>query len=192
MSVNIAYSWMFAWNAANLSFITEDLKGDLDIYVKSLEKEPNSLHLQEWGTLSRKASRARISRWNAAAADVLTILDAHVKVVVWMWLLLVTSNLCLCTNSTGRSLRPRVNEAVHTFFFYCFVVKQQIHLFSCSHSAVFTVYCADVGNAALLRRAEPLLTQIKAEGSEVASLVFDKVIYDHLKVKYSSVGQTFD
>lgn len=61
MYFNIAYIWMFAWNAAKFSFITEDLKGDLDIYSM-------------WSP--------RISGWNAATTDVMIILDAHVEVVV--------------------------------------------------------------------------------------------------------------
>lgn len=49
------------------------------------------------------------------------------------------------------------------------------------------------GNATLLCRAEPLLTQIKADRTVVVSPVFDKVNFDDLKViKYSPAAHAFD
>lgn len=43
------------------------------------------------------------------------------------------------------------------------------------------------------RRAEPLLTQIKADRTVVVSPVFDKVNFDDLKVvKYQSAAHAFD
>lgn len=65
--------------------------------------------------------------------------------------------------------------------------------FSCGHCAACTVYCSDGGSATLVCRAEPLLTQIKADRTVVVSPVFDKVNYDDLKViKYSPAAHAFD
>ncbi|XP_029614804.1 probable polypeptide N-acetylgalactosaminyltransferase 8 isoform X2 [Salmo trutta] len=59
----------------------DDLKGDLDVYVKSIEAQ-NPLfrmvrvrHVESLGL-----TQARISGWRAATADVVAILDAHIEV----------------------------------------------------------------------------------------------------------------
>lgn len=59
----------------------EDLKGDLDAYVKSLEQQNPSVriirvrHSEQQGL-----AYARASGWRAASADVVAILDAHIEV----------------------------------------------------------------------------------------------------------------
>ncbi|XP_041852435.1 probable polypeptide N-acetylgalactosaminyltransferase 8 [Melanotaenia boesemani] len=59
----------------------ENLKGDLDIYVKSLEQQNPGLsikrvrHSEQLGL-----AHARVSGWRAATADVVAILDAHIEV----------------------------------------------------------------------------------------------------------------
>ncbi|XP_034734418.1 probable polypeptide N-acetylgalactosaminyltransferase 8 isoform X3 [Etheostoma cragini] len=59
----------------------ENLKGDLDLYVKSLEQENPGLsitrvrHNESFGL-----SHARASGWRASTADVVAILDAHIEV----------------------------------------------------------------------------------------------------------------
>ncbi|XP_028263779.1 probable polypeptide N-acetylgalactosaminyltransferase 8 [Parambassis ranga] len=59
----------------------ENLKGELDTYVKSLEQENPSLrivrvrHTEQLGL-----AHARSSGWKAATADVVAILDAHIEV----------------------------------------------------------------------------------------------------------------
>ncbi|KAA8590445.1 probable polypeptide N-acetylgalactosaminyltransferase 8 [Etheostoma spectabile] len=59
----------------------ENLKGDLDLYVKSLEHENPGLsikrvrHNESFGL-----SHARASGWRASTADVVAILDAHIEV----------------------------------------------------------------------------------------------------------------
>ncbi|XP_028249703.1 probable polypeptide N-acetylgalactosaminyltransferase 8 [Parambassis ranga] len=59
----------------------ENLKGELDAYVKSLEQENPSLriarvrHTEQLGL-----AHARSSGWKAATADVVAILDAHIEV----------------------------------------------------------------------------------------------------------------
>ncbi|XP_055789982.1 probable polypeptide N-acetylgalactosaminyltransferase 8 isoform X1 [Salvelinus fontinalis] len=59
----------------------DDLKGDLDVYIKSIEAQ-NPLfrmvrvrHVESLGL-----TQARISGWRAATADVVAILDAHIEV----------------------------------------------------------------------------------------------------------------
>lgn len=70
------------------------------------------------------------------------------------------------------------------FFFYSFVVKQQSQLPYIDKYTFLAVATVQHLQFIVLMR----------EGSEVflLSLVFDKVIYDHLKVKYSPVGHAFD
>uniref|UniRef100_A0A3Q3VL27 Polypeptide N-acetylgalactosaminyltransferase n=1 Tax=Mola mola TaxID=94237 RepID=A0A3Q3VL27_MOLML len=59
----------------------EDLKGDLDIYVKYLEQENPSLRIiKVRHNEQRGLSYARASGWRAATADVVAILDAHIEV----------------------------------------------------------------------------------------------------------------
>uniref|UniRef100_A0A3P8UWV6 Polypeptide N-acetylgalactosaminyltransferase n=1 Tax=Cynoglossus semilaevis TaxID=244447 RepID=A0A3P8UWV6_CYNSE len=59
----------------------ENLKGDLDVYVKSLEQEKPTLkvvrvkHKEQLGL-----AHARASGWRAATAEVVAILDAHIEV----------------------------------------------------------------------------------------------------------------
>ncbi|XP_028440148.1 probable polypeptide N-acetylgalactosaminyltransferase 8 [Perca flavescens] len=59
----------------------ENLKGDLDMYVKSLEQENPSLAIiRVRNNESYGLSHARASGWRAATADVVAILDAHIEV----------------------------------------------------------------------------------------------------------------
>ncbi|CAF98875.1 unnamed protein product, partial [Tetraodon nigroviridis] len=59
----------------------EDLKGDLDFYVKALEKENPSVRFTRVRHTEQKGlSHARVSGWSAATADVVAILDAHIEV----------------------------------------------------------------------------------------------------------------
>ncbi|XP_063337304.1 probable polypeptide N-acetylgalactosaminyltransferase 8 [Pelmatolapia mariae] len=59
----------------------ENLKGDLDVYVKSLEQEnPNLRIVKVRHSEQRGLSSARVSGWRAATADVVAILDAHIEV----------------------------------------------------------------------------------------------------------------
>ncbi|XP_031160829.1 probable polypeptide N-acetylgalactosaminyltransferase 8 isoform X1 [Sander lucioperca] len=59
----------------------ENLKGDLDMYVKSLEQEDPSLSIKRVRhNVSYGLSHARASGWRAATADVVAILDAHIEV----------------------------------------------------------------------------------------------------------------
>lgn len=59
----------------------ENLKGDLDMYVKSLEQEnPNLRIVRVRHSEQRGLSSARVSGWRAATADVVAILDAHIEV----------------------------------------------------------------------------------------------------------------
>lgn len=61
--------------------LSEDLKEELDIYVKSLEKENPSLRITRVRHTEQKGlSHARVSGWSAATADVVAILDAHIEV----------------------------------------------------------------------------------------------------------------
>uniref|UniRef100_A0A8C3GAH3 Polypeptide N-acetylgalactosaminyltransferase 8 n=1 Tax=Cyclopterus lumpus TaxID=8103 RepID=A0A8C3GAH3_CYCLU len=59
----------------------DDLKGDLDAYVKMIEQQNPTLriarvrHSEQQGLAS-----ARVSGWKAATADVVAILDAHIEV----------------------------------------------------------------------------------------------------------------
>ncbi|XP_053175932.1 probable polypeptide N-acetylgalactosaminyltransferase 8 [Scomber japonicus] len=63
----------------------ENLKGDLDLYVKSLEQEnPDIRFIRVRHSEQRGLSYARASGWRAATADVVAILDAHIEVQV-MW-----------------------------------------------------------------------------------------------------------
>lgn len=61
--------------------VSENLKGDLDVYVKSLEQEKPTLkvvrvkHKEQLGL-----AHARASGWRAATAEVVAILDAHIEV----------------------------------------------------------------------------------------------------------------
>lgn len=64
-----------------LFFDSEDLKGDLDIYVKSLELENPSISIKRVRhNEQRGLAHARASGWRAATADVVAILDAHIEV----------------------------------------------------------------------------------------------------------------
>lgn len=59
----------------------ENLKGDLDAYVKSLEEENPSLRIIRVRHTEQKGlAFARASGWRAATADVVAILDAHIEV----------------------------------------------------------------------------------------------------------------
>uniref|UniRef100_A0A1A7Y766 Polypeptide N-acetylgalactosaminyltransferase n=1 Tax=Iconisemion striatum TaxID=60296 RepID=A0A1A7Y766_9TELE len=59
----------------------ENLKGDLDMYVKSLEeKNPGLRIVRVRHTEQRGLASARVSGWRAATADVVAILDAHIEV----------------------------------------------------------------------------------------------------------------
>uniref|UniRef100_I3JVS0 Polypeptide N-acetylgalactosaminyltransferase n=1 Tax=Oreochromis niloticus TaxID=8128 RepID=I3JVS0_ORENI len=59
----------------------ENLKGDLDMYVKSLEQEnPNLRIVRVRHSEQRGLASARASGWRAATADVVAILDAHIEV----------------------------------------------------------------------------------------------------------------
>uniref|UniRef100_A0A3Q1EH49 Polypeptide N-acetylgalactosaminyltransferase n=1 Tax=Acanthochromis polyacanthus TaxID=80966 RepID=A0A3Q1EH49_9TELE len=59
----------------------ENLKGDLDLYVKSLqEQNPNLRFTRVRHTEQRGLAHARVSGWKAATADVVAILDAHIEV----------------------------------------------------------------------------------------------------------------
>lgn len=60
---------------------SEDLKGDLDAYVKLLEQEnPGLLIKRVRHSEQRGLAHARVSGWRAATADVVAILDAHIEV----------------------------------------------------------------------------------------------------------------
>lgn len=64
-----------------LFFNSEDLKGDLDIYVKSLEQENPSISIKRVRHNKQQGlAYARASGWRAATADVVAILDAHIEV----------------------------------------------------------------------------------------------------------------
>ncbi|KAM9853888.1 putative polypeptide N-acetylgalactosaminyltransferase 8 [Aulostomus maculatus] len=104
----------------------EDLKGDLDLYVRSLELQNPSLRIKRVKHQEQRGlAFARISGWGAATSDVVAILDAHIEVHE-MW-------------------------------------------------------------------AEPLLTQIQADRTVVASPVFDRVNFDDLKVvHYQPATHAFD
>uniref|UniRef100_A0A3Q4MYV0 Polypeptide N-acetylgalactosaminyltransferase n=1 Tax=Neolamprologus brichardi TaxID=32507 RepID=A0A3Q4MYV0_NEOBR len=59
----------------------ENLKGDLDMYLKSLEQENPNLHIvRVRHSEQRGLAHARVSGWRAATADVVAILDAHIEV----------------------------------------------------------------------------------------------------------------
>ncbi|XP_037624507.1 probable polypeptide N-acetylgalactosaminyltransferase 8 [Sebastes umbrosus] len=59
----------------------EDLKGDLDAYVKSLEQQNPSLRITRVRhNEQRGLSYARAAGWRACTADVVAILDAHIEV----------------------------------------------------------------------------------------------------------------
>ncbi|XP_039988542.1 probable polypeptide N-acetylgalactosaminyltransferase 8 [Xiphias gladius] len=59
----------------------ENLKGDLDMYVKSLEQENPTLRFTRVKhSEQRGLAYARASGWRAATADVVAILDAHIEV----------------------------------------------------------------------------------------------------------------
>ncbi|XP_044049368.1 probable polypeptide N-acetylgalactosaminyltransferase 8 isoform X2 [Siniperca chuatsi] len=59
----------------------EDLMGDLDMYVKSLEQQNPSLRITRVKHNEQKGlAYARASGWRAATADVVAILDAHIEV----------------------------------------------------------------------------------------------------------------
>lgn len=61
--------------------IVENLKGELDAYVKSLEQENPALRIvRVRHTEQRGLAHARASGWRAATADVVAILDAHIEV----------------------------------------------------------------------------------------------------------------
>ncbi|XP_075998196.1 putative polypeptide N-acetylgalactosaminyltransferase 8 [Genypterus blacodes] len=59
----------------------EDLKGDLDIYIKSLEEQNPGLKITRVRHTEQKGlAHSRASGWSAATADVVAILDAHIEV----------------------------------------------------------------------------------------------------------------
>ncbi|KAM3870085.1 putative polypeptide N-acetylgalactosaminyltransferase 8 [Diretmus argenteus] len=59
----------------------ENLKGDLDMYVKSIEKQnPDLRIIRVKHPKQRGLAQARISGWRAATADVVAVLDAHIEV----------------------------------------------------------------------------------------------------------------
>nr|XP_019959147.1 PREDICTED: probable polypeptide N-acetylgalactosaminyltransferase 8 isoform X2 [Paralichthys olivaceus] len=59
----------------------EDLKGDLDVHMKSLERENPTLVISRVKhSEQRGLAYARVSGWRAATADVVAILDAHIEV----------------------------------------------------------------------------------------------------------------
>ncbi|XP_042157611.1 probable polypeptide N-acetylgalactosaminyltransferase 8 isoform X2 [Oncorhynchus tshawytscha] len=59
----------------------DDLKGDLDVYVKSIEvQNPLFRMVRVRHVESLGLTQARISGWRAATADVVAILDAHIEV----------------------------------------------------------------------------------------------------------------
>ncbi|XP_075998247.1 putative polypeptide N-acetylgalactosaminyltransferase 8 [Genypterus blacodes] len=59
----------------------EDLKGDLDIYIKSLEEQNPGLKITRVKhTEQRGLAHSRASGWSVATADVVAILDAHIEV----------------------------------------------------------------------------------------------------------------
>uniref|UniRef100_A0A8C9RJ91 Polypeptide N-acetylgalactosaminyltransferase n=1 Tax=Scleropages formosus TaxID=113540 RepID=A0A8C9RJ91_SCLFO len=61
----------------------EDLKENLDLYIKSIEKQNPGLHFTKVRHSQQMGlSQARISGWSAATADVVAILDAHIEVTV--------------------------------------------------------------------------------------------------------------
>ncbi|XP_029952580.1 probable polypeptide N-acetylgalactosaminyltransferase 8 [Salarias fasciatus] len=59
----------------------DDLKGDLDAYIKTLEQEkPSVRFVRVRHTEQHGLAHARASGWRAATADVVAILDAHIEV----------------------------------------------------------------------------------------------------------------
>lgn len=59
----------------------ENLKGDLDLYIKSLmDQNPKLLFTRVRHSEQRGLAHARVSGWKAATADVVAILDAHIEV----------------------------------------------------------------------------------------------------------------
>lgn len=59
----------------------ENLKGDLDLYVKSLEEQnPDLRFTRVRHSEQRGLAYARVSGWKAATAEVVAILDAHIEV----------------------------------------------------------------------------------------------------------------
>ncbi|XP_063337307.1 probable polypeptide N-acetylgalactosaminyltransferase 8 [Pelmatolapia mariae] len=59
----------------------ENLKGDLDMYLKLLEQENPNLRIVRVRHSEQKGlAYARVSGWRAATADVVAILDAHIEV----------------------------------------------------------------------------------------------------------------
>ncbi|KAL0968523.1 hypothetical protein UPYG_G00267970 [Umbra pygmaea] len=59
----------------------DDLKGDLDVYVKSIEEQNPGLRMvRVKHNESLGLAQARISGWRVATADVVAILDAHIEV----------------------------------------------------------------------------------------------------------------
>ena len=74
---------MCAWHSElpDSLFNSEDLKGDLDIYVKMLEEQNPDLRIVRVRHDEQKGlSTARVSGWRVATADVVAILDAHIEV----------------------------------------------------------------------------------------------------------------
>ena len=62
-------------------FNSEDLKGDLDNYVKMLEQQNPGLRITRVRHDEQKGlAFARASGWRAATAEVVAILDAHIEV----------------------------------------------------------------------------------------------------------------
>lgn len=61
--------------------LSDDLKEDLDAYVKMIEKQnPNLRIARVWHSEQRGLATARVSGWKAATADVVAILDVHIEV----------------------------------------------------------------------------------------------------------------
>ncbi|XP_068588059.1 probable polypeptide N-acetylgalactosaminyltransferase 8 [Cebidichthys violaceus] len=59
----------------------DDLKGDLDTYVKMIEQQNPSLRFKRVRhSEQRGLASARVSGWKVATADVVAILDAHIEV----------------------------------------------------------------------------------------------------------------
>lgn len=79
--VNINYLEAGLTDKAFFPIKSENLKGDLDLYVKTLEQEnPNIRFIRVRHNEQQGLSYARASGWKVATADVVAILDAHIEV----------------------------------------------------------------------------------------------------------------
>uniref|UniRef100_A0A669END6 Polypeptide N-acetylgalactosaminyltransferase 8 n=1 Tax=Oreochromis niloticus TaxID=8128 RepID=A0A669END6_ORENI len=85
--IHICENWyhclptLSAEKTITIFFNSENLKGDLDMYVKLLEqKNPNLRIVRVRHSEQRGLAYARASGWRAATADVVAILDAHIEV----------------------------------------------------------------------------------------------------------------